>query len=47
LADLGISSLIFGPGSIDVAHAPDEYIEIQALQRAVGMVQDVVRARCF
>ncbi len=47
LADLGISSLIFGPGSIDVAHAPDEYIEIQALSRAVGMVQDVVRARCF
>ncbi len=47
LADLGISSLIFGPGSIDVAHAPDEYIEIEALSRAVGMVQDVVRARCF
>ncbi|MED5371454.1 MAG: acetylornithine deacetylase [Myxococcota bacterium] len=47
LADLGVSSLIFGPGSIDVAHAPDEYVEVRALSQAVGMVQDVVRRRCF
>ena len=47
LEELGISSLIFGPGSIDVAHAPDEYVERSALESAVGMVEQVVRARCM
>jgi acetylornithine deacetylase len=47
LEQLGISSLIFGPGSIDVAHAPDEYVERTALVRAVDMVEAVVRDRCM
>lgn len=46
LAALGIRSLIFGPGSIDVAHKPDEYIEAAALTRGVEVVEAVVRARC-
>lgn len=45
-AALGIRSLIFGPGSIDVAHQPDEYIETAALIRGVDVVEAVVRARC-
>lgn len=43
---LGISSLIFGPGSIDVAHAPDEYVPRDALLQAVDVVEAVVRERC-
>ena len=38
---------VFGPGSIDVAHKADEYVEFQALQRAVGIVRDVIHQRCF
>ncbi|HJN75099.1 MAG TPA: acetylornithine deacetylase [Myxococcota bacterium] len=44
--ELGISSLIFGPGSIDVAHAPDEYVSIAALSKAVDVVEAVVRRSC-
>ena len=46
LADLGIESIIFGPGSIDVAHAPDEYVPTAALVRAVDVVEAMVRERC-
>ena len=46
LADLGIESIIFGPGSIDVAHAPDEYVETDALHRAVDVVEAMVRDVC-
>ncbi|MGR8922110.1 MAG: acetylornithine deacetylase, partial [Gammaproteobacteria bacterium] len=37
---LGCESVIFGPGSIDTAHQPDEYVEID---KAMAMV-DILRA---
>ncbi|MGB0637955.1 MAG: acetylornithine deacetylase [Myxococcota bacterium] len=47
LKELGISSLIFGPGSIDVAHRPDEYIARKDLLQCVGTIHSVVRTRCI
>ena len=47
LAALGVRSLIFGPGSINVAHKPDEHVECGALARAVNIVEAVVSARCL
>lgn len=47
LAKLGVETLVFGPGSIDVAHAPNEYVEAHALGRCVDMVVDVVSRRCL
>jgi len=35
--------LLFGPGSIRVAHTPDEYIEIAVLHNAVGAYMRLVR----
>ena len=46
LARLGMRSLIFGPGSIDVAHRPDEYIEGVDLDRCTDMVTDLIARRC-
>jgi acetylornithine deacetylase len=46
LAKLGIQPLVFGPGSIEVAHQADEHVAIDALVRAVDVVEAVVRARC-
>ena len=46
LADLGIESIVFGPGSIDVAHAPDEYVNRGALLKAVEVVEAMVREAC-
>lgn len=46
LARLGTQPIVFGPGSIDVAHKADEHVEGAALDRTVALVADVVRARC-
>jgi acetylornithine deacetylase len=35
--------LLFGPGSIHVAHTPDEYIDIAELRAAVGAYEKIVR----
>lgn len=47
LARLGVRSLIFGPGSIDVAHRPDEYLTVEALLRAQQILGHVIRSRCM
>ncbi|MFT4628882.1 MAG: acetylornithine deacetylase [Myxococcota bacterium] len=46
LARLGMLPLVFGPGSITVAHQPDEYIPVDQLVRAVDVIEGVVRRRC-
>jgi acetylornithine deacetylase len=46
LAKLGLKTLIFGPGSIDVAHMADEYVDTGELHRAVDVVGRVIAARC-
>ncbi len=46
LARLGIQSLIFGPGSIDVAHKADEYVELAELEKAKNIIGQIVRQRC-
>lgn len=46
LARLGMQPLVFGPGSIEVAHQADEYIEAPALIQAVDVLERVIRERC-
>ncbi len=46
LAALGMQPLIFGPGSIDVAHKADEYVPVEHLHRSVDILEAVVRSRC-
>lgn len=46
LSRLGMEPLIFGPGSIEVAHQADEYVEVGALHQAVDVIEQIVRARC-
>ena len=45
LAALGIDSLIFGPGSIEVAHKANEFVETAALHKGVDVVESVLRSR--
>ena len=45
-AALGMESLVFGPGSIDVAHMADEYVDGGELHRAVDVVTGLVSRRC-
>ena len=46
LADLGLDCVVCGPGSIDLAHRPDESIGLDELRDAVDFVSQLVHARC-
>ncbi|MGZ8492626.1 MAG: M20/M25/M40 family metallo-hydrolase, partial [Gemmatirosa sp.] len=36
--------LLFGPGSIHVAHTPDEYVHVEELRASVDAYERIVRA---
>lgn len=40
---LGVSTVVCGPGSIEQAHKPDEFVSIDQLDQAVGMLHRLVR----
>ena len=42
LAQIGIPSLVFGPGGIEQAHTKDEWVEIEQLNQAVSILFDCV-----
>ena len=42
----GISSVVCGPGSIDQAHQPNEFIDPSELQRCEAMIDDVFKYLC-
>jgi len=46
LARLGVQPLVFGPGSIEVAHKADEFIVEADLRHAVGVMEAVIRHHC-
>lgn len=46
LAKLGVAPLVFGPGSIDVAHQADEYVPVGELHRSVDILGQLIHARC-
>jgi len=46
LQDMGVASIVFGPGSIDVAHRADEYIDQAELLKCVEIAQAVIAHSC-
>lgn len=44
---LGMETLIMGPGSIDQAHQPDEYIAVDQLAPAVDIIERLIRRLCL
>ncbi len=43
----GYRCVVFGPGSIEVAHRPNEFVPIAELERAGTLLDEVVRLRCL
>jgi acetylornithine deacetylase/succinyl-diaminopimelate desuccinylase family protein len=43
----GIPTVICGPGSIDQAHTPDEYISLQQLDEGVRVFKDTIKRICL
>lgn len=47
LTELGMDTVILGPGDIDQAHQPDEFIEAARLQPTVDLLQNLVKNICM
>jgi acetylornithine deacetylase len=44
---LGLETIVMGPGSINQAHQPDEYIETKSLNPAVGIIRQLIVHYCY
>jgi acetylornithine deacetylase len=47
LQTLGMRCAIFGPGSIEVAHRPNEFIPVAEFVRGGELLDDIIRRRCL
>lgn len=47
LQELGMDTIVMGPGSIDLAHQPNEYMALDQVQPAVTIIQDLVKRYCL
>lgn len=46
-SQMGLETIVLGAGSIDVAHQPNEFIEIQQLDQAVNLYRELVKKVCL
>ncbi len=46
LQSLGLECVIFGPGSIEVAHRPNEFVPAEELRRGADLLQALIHAHC-
>lgn len=47
LQQLGMDTLILGPGDIDQAHQPNEFIGLERIQPMIKVLQDLIRHFCL
>ena len=47
LQQLGMETIVMGPGSIDQAHQPDEFIALDQIQPAVDTLKALIRKFCL
>ncbi|WP_111642660.1 acetylornithine deacetylase [Marinimicrobium alkaliphilum] len=47
MQSLGMQTVVMGPGSIDQAHQPDEFIDTRQLEPAVEVIQGLIRRFCL
>jgi acetylornithine deacetylase len=47
LQALGMETIVMGPGSIDRAHQPDEYLELEQIQPCIALLQQCIRHYCL
>jgi len=47
LQQLGMDTVVLGPGSIDVAHQPDEYMALDQIQPCVDLLRKLITRYCL
>lgn len=45
-SELGLETIVLGPGSIDVAHQPNEFLPKQSMQPTIELLQKMIRRFC-
>jgi acetylornithine deacetylase len=45
--ELGMDALIFGPGGIEQAHQPDEFIALDSIRPTVEVLKGLIREFCL
>lgn len=47
LQNLGMDTIVMGPGSIDQAHQPDEYLAFDQIKPTVAILEQLIAKYCF
>jgi acetylornithine deacetylase len=47
LQQLGMETIVMGPGSIDQAHQPDEYLELEQIEPCIALLTNCIRHYCL
>ncbi|MCB1647176.1 MAG: acetylornithine deacetylase, partial [Pseudomonadales bacterium] len=47
LSALGMETVVMGPGSIDQAHQPDEFLEIAQVDPTIAIIRRLIRIHCL
>ena len=47
LERLGMETIVLGPGDIEQAHQPDEYLALSRIEPMIGLIQALVRRFCL
>ncbi|MCU7905774.1 MAG: acetylornithine deacetylase [Candidatus Thiodiazotropha sp. (ex Epidulcina cf. delphinae)] len=47
LNGMGMQTVVCGPGNIDQAHQPDEYLPLEHIQPAINLIQSLIRQFCL
>lgn len=45
-SQMGMETVVLGPGSIDVAHQPNEYIELEQIDKSISMYNNLIKNIC-
>lgn len=47
LSDMGMDTIILGPGDIDQAHQPDEYLSLNRIQPTIELLEAMIKRFCL
>ncbi len=47
LQELGMDTIVFGPGNIDQAHQPDEYMSLDMVRPCIDYLQKIIKMTCL
>jgi len=47
MQQLGMQTIVMGPGSIDRAHQPDEYLELDQIKPCIALLEQFIRHYCL